>query len=88
MAKKKYKQKPLFWYCIQYTGSNVAEMTEFCPQCVYDSTAEKLLFMGMPVEPTNWILEDQAGVFSMMIDSQFVAFFSLDQGPAQQPAPA
>jgi hypothetical protein len=86
MAKKKYKQKPLFWYCIQYDGTNVAEMTEFCPQCVYDTNVGKLLFMGIPVEPTYWILEDQAGVFSMMIDEQFNAFFSLDLGPATQPA--
>ena len=82
MAKKKYKQKPLFWYCIQYTGSNVEEMTAFCPQCVYDSGHQLLLFNGIPVEPTYWILEDQAGVFSMMIDSQFIIFFDLSGGPA------
>ena len=86
MAKKKYKQKPLSWYCVQYTGSNVTEMTEFCPQCSYDSEQQRLLFNGMPVEPTYWILEDNAGVFSMMIDSQFNAFFSLSAVQDDLPA--
>jgi hypothetical protein len=85
MAKKKYKQKPLFWYCIQYDGTNVQEMTAFCPQCIYDSNQQKLFFMGMTVDPTNWILQDNAGIFTMMINEQFVAFFQLDQGPAEQP---
>jgi len=77
MAKKKYKQKPLFWYCIQYTGTNVAEMTEFCPLCVYDANVGQLLFNGIIVTPTNWLLQDNAGIFTMMIDSQFNAFFDL-----------
>lgn len=80
MAKTKYKQKPLFWHCIQYTGDNVAEMTEFCYLCVYDTNMEKLMFDGVPVEPTYWILQDQSGRFSMEVNEQFVAFFSLDQG--------
>ena len=81
MAKQKYKQKPLFWNCIQYDGTNAAELVGFCPMCVYDEVQQKLLFMGMIVEPTSWILQDNAGHFSMQIDSQFNAFFSLSTGP-------
>jgi hypothetical protein len=77
MARNKYKQKPLFWNAIQYDGTNNVEMTAFCPQCVYDTNAGKLLFNGLVVEPTYWILEDNGGIFSMMIDGQFVAFFDL-----------
>jgi hypothetical protein len=82
MAKKKYKQKPQFWYCLQYDGENPAEMVAFCPEgCKYDPEANVLTFNLMTVEPTNWLLQDMAGVFSMMIDSQFKAFFQLDTGP-------
>jgi hypothetical protein len=79
MARTRYKQKPLFWYCVQYTGSNAAEMVDFCPLCVLDGTGLK--FNMIPVDPTSWVLEDQGGGFSMMIHSQFVVFFQLDQGP-------
>lgn len=84
MAKQKYKQKPLFWQCIQYDGTNAAELVAFCGQCAY--VDGKLLFNDIPVSPTNWILQDNAGVFTMMIDSQFVAFFQLE-GPAAKPGP-
>lgn len=80
MAKRKYKQKPQFWYCIQYNGSNPEEMVAFCPQCSYDSVENVLTFNGLKVDPTNWILQDMGGIFTMMIDSQFTAFFSLDTG--------
>ena len=79
MARTKYKQMPLFWYCTQYDGTNQAEMVAFCPQCIYADG--RLAFMGMTMSPTDWILEDQGGIFSMMVDSQFVAFFQLDHGP-------
>jgi hypothetical protein len=81
MARAKYKQKPQFWYAVQYSGTNDAEMLAFCPQCAYDEEQQKLLFNLLIVTPTNWVLEDMAGVFSMMIDSQFKAFFSLDNSP-------
>ena len=77
MAKKKYKKKPESWFCIQWTGSNTTEMTEFCPECYYDTATGKLMFHQMVVYPTMWILEDIAGLFSMMTDDQFNAFFSL-----------
>jgi hypothetical protein len=79
MARQKYKQKPLFWNCIQYDGSNAAEIVAFCNQCSVSDG--QLLFMGMIVEPTNWILEDNAGRFSMQINSQFQVFFQLEPGP-------
>jgi hypothetical protein len=81
MAKHKYKQKPQFWYCTQYTGDNPEEMVAFCPQAQYDPGSGVLTFNGLAVEPTNWILQDVGGVFTMMINAQFNAFFSLDQGP-------
>ena len=80
MARTRYTQKPLFWYCIQYTGSNATEMVEFCPRCVYNAGDQKLYFNLVLVEPMNWMLEDQAGGFSMMSDSQFNAFFQLSAG--------
>jgi plasmid maintenance system killer protein len=39
-----------------------------------------LTFNTMVVTPTNWLLQDMSGVFSMMVDQQFNAFFSLDTG--------
>ena len=77
MAKRKYKKKPESWYGLQYTGGNVGEMTGFCYLCIYDSGQEKLLFNGMTVEPGNWILEDDAGIFTMMIDEQFNEHFTI-----------
>ena len=79
MAKKKYKKKPESWYCIQYTGTNVEEMTSFCPDLAYHTDTGKLMFGPIiVVDPTNWVLQDNAGIFSVMIDSQFNAFFELN----------
>jgi hypothetical protein len=81
MAKRKYKQKPLFWYCTQYDGANAAEMVAFCPECVYNADSGKLFFRDtIPVHATDWVLQDMGGIFSLMVDSQFNAFFSLDTG--------
>ena len=80
MARVRYKKKPEFWYCIQYSGSNVAEMIAFCPQCTYDEDSQKLVFNMVVVEPTNWILEDNAKVYTMMINEQFAVFFDLAPG--------
>jgi hypothetical protein len=87
MARVKYKQKPQFWWCVQYSGTNSAEMIAHCPQCVVDPKTGKLMFNGLEVVPTNWILQDNGGLFSMMIDSQFNAFFQLDTGAMAKPAP-
>jgi hypothetical protein len=86
MAKQKYKKKPEVYYAIQYDGTNNAEMTEFCPQCVYDTNQGKLIFNLMVVDPTMWIMSDNAGIFTIMMNDQFIAYFDLDQGPQQQPA--
>ena len=82
MARTRYKQRPQFWYCIQYSGTNSAEIISHCPQCKVDPKTGKLLFNGLEVMVGNWVLEDIGGLFSMMIDSQFQVFFSLDPGPA------
>lgn len=76
MAKKKYKKKPEVFYAIQYDGTNSAEMIAFCSQCsVVDG---KLLFgPGMTVDPTSWIMSDNANVFTMMTNEQFVVYFEL-----------
>lgn len=87
MARTKYKQKPQFWWCVQYDGTNSVEMIAHCPQCVVDAKTGKLMFNGIEVVPTNWILQDNGEQFSMMIDSQFNAFFELDHGPVAKPAP-
>jgi len=82
MAKKKYKKKPEVYYALQYDGTNAAEMVAFCPQCRYDDANDKLYFAGdvVVVEPTSWVMYDNAMVFSVMGDEQFKAFFSLDAG--------
>lgn len=78
MAKKKYKKKPEVYYAIQYDGTNNAEMTAFCSECVYDTNQGKLLFRGsITVNPTDWIMQDNAGMFTLMIDEQFNAYFDL-----------
>lgn len=80
MARTKYRQKPQFWMCTQYSGTNAAEMVAACPQCHYDAGTNTLTFNQMTVLPTMWILEDLAGIFTMMINEQFVAFFDLAPG--------
>lgn len=82
MAKKKYKKKPEVYYAVQYSGTNVEEMTGFCPLCVYDSATQELLFTGMLVRPTDWLMSDNANQFTMLGAEQFNAFFALDTGPA------
>jgi hypothetical protein len=87
MAKKKYKRKPESWYCIQYIGTNVEELTEFCPLVTYDTNTQQLMWMGLnPIDVTSWVMQDNAGIFTVMIDEQFNAYFDLDTGPTQQPA--
>mgnify|MGYP003694125619 CR=1 FL=1 len=55
------------------------EIVAFCNQCAF--VDGELLFIGMAVELMNWILEDNAGRFSMQTNSQFNAFFQLEPGP-------
>ena len=79
MPRAKYKQKPQFWYCCQYTGSNAAEVIEFCPLVTQDG--QKLMFAGVSeIAPTSWVTQDSSGRFSLMDDAQFIAFFQLDMG--------
>lgn len=81
MAKRKYKKKPEFWYAIQYDGTNAVEMVAFCPGLRYDDVSGQLWFNDIVVVvPTSWVLQDIAGVFSVMTDAAFTAFFSLDTG--------
>lgn len=80
MARQIYKQKPLFWECVQYNGTNWQEMVSFCPECTYDNQTKVLLFNGMTVDATNWVLKDNAGRFSMRTNDEFVAFFQLSGG--------
>jgi hypothetical protein len=83
MARQKYKKKPEVYYAVQYSGTNEAELVEFCPECVYDEARDKLLFHGgiEVVEPMMWVVHDNAMVYSLMSDEQFNAYFSLDTGP-------
>jgi hypothetical protein len=75
------KKKPEFWYAIQYDGANAVEMVTFCPDLRYDEVSGELWFNDLVVvEPTSWMLQDIAGLFSVMTDAQFVAFFQLDTG--------
>lgn len=86
MARQRYKKKPEFWYCIQYNGTNATEMLEFCPLLSWDEGKQKLIWMGYDsVEPTYWVLEDNAGQFSKMSNEQFIEYFDLATGPLQSP---
>jgi hypothetical protein len=89
MPKTKYKQKPLFWYCLQFTGDNVAEMLEFSDRISWDEEGQRLVAdKGVHViNVTDWVMEDQAGNFSGMVDEQFQAFFQLEGGPSAKPGP-
>lgn len=81
MARQKYRKKPEFWDCIQYSGTNSTEMTSFCYLCSYDPATQKLFFNLVIVQPTYWIMQDNAGNFSMLDDAQFKAFFEITSGP-------
>jgi hypothetical protein len=83
MAKHKYKKRPEFYYAIQYDGTNEAEIVQFCPECIYDAAQDKLFFYKSVVlmQPSEWVVQDNGGNFTMMTDEQFNAFFQLDTGP-------
>jgi hypothetical protein len=67
----------------------MAEMTEFCPFLTYDTNQQKLFFYQITeVQPTSWVLQDNAGLFSVMVDQQFNAFFSLDNLQDAEAKPA
>jgi hypothetical protein len=75
---KKYKKKPEEYYALQYDGTNHADIIAFCPECIYDAESKKLIFQGViTVDPTSWVLQDIAGAFRIMTDSQFISYFAL-----------
>jgi hypothetical protein len=81
MPEKRYRKKPELWWGLQYIGTNVAEMQEFCSWLTYDEAEEKLIYANMiEVAPTSWILKDNAGEFSVMVESQFQAYFEETPG--------
>lgn len=79
MAKVKYKKKPETYDCIQYDGSNTAEIIAFCPLCaVHTPTGTLMLNRAIIIDPTSWVMQDLGGNFSVMINAQFIAFFQLN----------
>lgn len=82
MAKKKYRKKAEVFYAMQYDGTNAAEMIEFCPQCIYDESEGKLSLNTIVVDPGSWVMSDNAGIFTIMVNEQFIAYFDL--APVQE----
>jgi len=89
MAKKKYKRKPESWFCIQYTGSNQAELVaEYAPYVTYHSGETSgpnnepvpprlMLDNTYVIEPNFWVMEDNLGTVTMKDPASFNAFFEL-----------
>jgi hypothetical protein len=71
MPAKRYQEKARQGDCIQFTGSNQAEITAFCGQINVWPQDGTLRFGPTIVEATNWVLKNNLGGFGVTTDANF-----------------
>lgn len=60
---------------IQYTGSNYAEITAWCPKTTY-ADGKLTMYGGIEVPATCWVMQDHGGNYLLWPDDQLHLYYT------------
>jgi hypothetical protein len=60
---------------IQYTGSNYAEITAWCPKTTY-ADGKLTIYGGMEIPATCWVMQDVGSNYLLWPNEQLVAYYT------------